>query len=90
MPKVSRAARRLSAEPVPTSKSRESEAAMPKSGNAKIFDIGITAVARVLSVGVMPYAVVHFGLQEAWPELVLNHETHDYLYMSANSHFSNT
>ena len=29
MPKASRAARRLSAEPVPTSKSRESEAAMP-------------------------------------------------------------
>ena len=40
--------------------------------NAKIFDIGITAVAGVLSVGVMLYAVVHFGLQEAWPELVLN------------------
>lgn len=58
--------------------------------NAKIFDIGITAVAGVLSVGVMLYAVVHFGLQEAWPELVLNHETHDYLYMCANSDFSGT
>ena len=40
--------------------------------NAKIFDIGITAVAGVLSVGVMLYAVVHFGLRDAWPELVLN------------------
>jgi len=40
--------------------------------NAKIFDIGITAVAGVLSVGIMLYAVAHFGLQEAWPELVLN------------------
>ena len=44
----------------------------------------------MLSVGVMLYAVVHFGLQEAWPELVLNHETHDYLYMCANSDFSGT
>ena len=40
--------------------------------NAKIFDICITAVAGMVSVGVMLYAVVHFGLQEAWPELVLN------------------
>ena len=39
---------------------------------AKIFDIGITAVAAILSVGVMLYAIGHFGLQEAWPELVLN------------------
>lgn len=38
----------------------------------KIFDIGITAIAAVLSVGVMLYAVFHFGLEEAWPELVLN------------------
>ena len=40
--------------------------------NAKIFDIGITAVAGMVSVAVMLYGVAHFGLQEAWPELVLN------------------
>ena len=40
--------------------------------NAKIFDIVITALAGVVSVGVMLYAVLHFGWQEAWPELVLN------------------
>ena len=40
--------------------------------NAKIFDIVITAVAAMLSVVIMLYGVVHFGLKEAWPELVLN------------------
>ena len=40
--------------------------------NAKVFDIVITAVAAMLSVGIMLYGVVHFGLSEAWPELVLN------------------
>lgn len=40
--------------------------------NAKIFDIVVTAVAAMLSVGVMLYGVFHFGLSEAWPELVLN------------------
>ena len=40
--------------------------------NAKIFDIGITVVAVIVSVGVMLYAIGHYGLQEAWPELVLN------------------
>ena len=40
--------------------------------NAKVFDIGITAVAGMLSVGVMLYGVFHFGLANAWPELVLN------------------
>lgn len=40
--------------------------------NAKIFDIVITAVAGMLSIGVMLYGVFHFGLREAWPELVLN------------------
>ena len=40
--------------------------------NAKIFDIVITAVGGTLSVGVMLYAVLYFGLGEAWPELVLN------------------
>jgi hypothetical protein len=39
---------------------------------AKIFDIGITAVAGMVSVGVMLYGVAHFGLKGAWPELVLN------------------
>jgi hypothetical protein len=40
--------------------------------NAKIFDIVITSVAAMLSVVIMLYGVAHFGLQEAWPELVLN------------------
>ena len=40
--------------------------------NAKIFDIVITAVGGTLSVGVMLYAVFHFGLYDVWPELVLN------------------
>jgi len=40
--------------------------------NAKIFDIAITAVAGMVSVGVMLYGVAYFGLKEAWPELVLN------------------
>jgi hypothetical protein len=40
--------------------------------NAKIFDIGITAVAGMVSVGMMLYGVFYFGLGEAWPELVLN------------------
>ncbi|MBQ9186538.1 MAG: hypothetical protein IJ144_01780 [Prevotella sp.] len=39
---------------------------------AKVFDIMITAVGGSLSVGVMLYAIFHFGLGEAWPELVLN------------------
>ena len=38
----------------------------------KVFDIGITAVAGMLSVIVMIYGVFHFGLVETWPELVLN------------------
>jgi len=40
--------------------------------DAKIFDIVITALAGMASVGVMLYAVAHFGLKESWPELVLN------------------
>lgn len=39
---------------------------------AKIFDIVITAVAGMFSVGMMLYGVFYFGLGEAWPELVLN------------------
>lgn len=39
---------------------------------SQIVDIGITAVAVVLSIGTMLYGVNHFGLSEAWPELILN------------------
>ena len=37
-----------------------------------IFNIVVTAVAAVVSVGIMLYGVWHFGLQQTWPELVLN------------------
>lgn len=40
--------------------------------NAKIFDIVITALAGLVSVGIMLYGVAHFGLKNTWPELVLN------------------
>ena len=40
--------------------------------NAKIFDIAITAIAGMVSVGIMLYGILHFGLKESWPELVLN------------------
>lgn len=39
---------------------------------SKIFDVLITAVAAVFSVGTMIYGVWHLGLNETWPELVLN------------------
>ena len=42
------------------------------SKNAKVFDIGVTAVAALLSVGIMLYGVFHFGLSNTWPELILN------------------
>ena len=38
----------------------------------KIADIGITAIAGILSVCAMYYAVYKFGLQEAGEELILN------------------
>ena len=38
----------------------------------QIIDIGITAAGALLSVGIMLYGVIRFGLGEAWPELVLN------------------
>ena len=38
----------------------------------KILDIGITTLGGILSVGIMLYGVAHFGLSEAWPELILN------------------
>jgi len=37
-----------------------------------IFNIVVTAVAAVLSVGIMLYGVWHYGLLNAWPEFVLN------------------
>ena len=37
-----------------------------------IFNIVVTAVAAVVSVGIMFYGVWHFGIENAWPELVLN------------------
>lgn len=40
--------------------------------NTKIFDIVITAVAAMFSVGIMLYGIAHFGLSEAWPELIIN------------------
>ena len=39
---------------------------------SQLIDIGITAVSVVLMVGTMLYGIGHFGLGEAWPELVLN------------------
>ena len=39
---------------------------------SKIFDIGITAIGGIVSVGTMLYGVWKLGLQETWPELVLN------------------
>ena len=39
---------------------------------SQIIDIAITAVSAALSVGIMLYGVSHFGLGEAWNELVLN------------------
>ena len=39
---------------------------------SEIFDVLITAIAAVVSIGVMLYAVGHFGLRQSWPELVLN------------------
>lgn len=39
---------------------------------SEIFDVLISAIAAVLSIGVMLYAVGHFGLRQSWPELVLN------------------
>ena len=39
--------------------------------NAKIFDIALTAIAGMVSVGIMLCGVGHFGIKEAWPQLVL-------------------
>ena len=37
-----------------------------------IFNIVVTALAALLSAGIMLYGVWHFGLENTWPELVLN------------------
>ena len=39
---------------------------------SQLIDIGITAVGGVLSVGTMLFGIIHFGLADAWNELVLN------------------
>ena len=39
---------------------------------SKVFDVVVTAVAAVFSVGTVLYGVVNLGLNETWPELVLN------------------
>lgn len=39
---------------------------------AKVLDIVITSVAAIISVATMLYGVAYYGLQNAWPELVLN------------------
>ena len=39
---------------------------------ANIFNVVLTAVSGMLSVGIMLYAVGHFGLNQAWDELILN------------------
>lgn len=39
---------------------------------SQILDIGLTALGGVLSVGTMLYAVIYLGLEDAWPELVLD------------------
>lgn len=39
---------------------------------ANIIDVVVTALAGMLSVGIMIYAICYFGLKESWPELVLN------------------
>jgi len=39
---------------------------------ANVIDVVVTALAGMVSVGIMLYGVSHFGLKESWPELVLN------------------
>ena len=38
----------------------------------KIIDVVITAIAGMLSIGVMLYGIFYLGFSETWPELVLN------------------
>ncbi|MBR1708672.1 MAG: hypothetical protein IJ719_07590 [Clostridia bacterium] len=39
---------------------------------SEVLEVAFTALGAVGSVGVMLFGVWHFGLGEAWPELVLN------------------
>ena len=39
---------------------------------SEIFDVAITGIGGLVSVGTMIYGVLHLGLSETWPELVLN------------------
>jgi len=39
---------------------------------SQIRDIVITAVAALVSVGIMLYGITHLGIKDTWPELVLN------------------
>ena len=39
---------------------------------SKIIDIAIVYLGVFVSVGIMLYGVFHFGLKEAWQELILN------------------
>ena len=39
---------------------------------SQIFSIVITGVGLMFSIGVMLYGIIHFGLADSWPELVLN------------------
>lgn len=37
-----------------------------------VFNVLVTIIAAVVSVGTMIYGVLHLGIGETWPELVLN------------------
>ena len=39
---------------------------------SEIFDVLLTGIGGIISVGTVLYGVLHLGLQETWPELVLN------------------
>ena len=39
---------------------------------SEIFDVLITGIGGIISVGTVLYGVWHLGLHETWPELVLN------------------
>ena len=39
---------------------------------SEIFDVAVTGIGGLVSVGTMLYGVARLGLSETWPELVLN------------------
>ncbi len=39
---------------------------------SQVRDIVITLLAALLSVGIMLYGIIHLGISNTWPELVLN------------------